>query len=202
MILGIDTETSGLFKDDIDPLDPGQPHMVQLGAQLYDRQWVKRGSLTVLIKPDGWAIESQAEAVHGISTQTCHRYGISVAEALVAFRGLVGAATRIIGHNMQFDRKVIASSIKRAGGEGVWWHRAAGKMLCTMETSTPVLKLPSEFGYKFPSLAEAVTALCPELKFEERHDAEADIGATVALYRALVAAGAVIEVAPFGMKLE
>lgn len=202
MILLCDTETSGLTKDGLDPMDPSQPHLVQLGAQLFDRQWIKRAHLTVLIKPEGWQIETEAEAVHGISTAICHRHGIALAEALVPFRGLVTAASRIVIHHAQFDRRVIAKGIKDAGGEGVWWARAGSKLFCTMETATPVLKLPSEFGYKFPSLEEAVAALCPGEDLPVKHDADSDIAACAAVYRALVAGGHVIDVKPFNVELE
>lgn len=190
MLLVFDTESSGLLKAELDPLDPAQPHMVQLGAQLFDAQWRKRAHLTVLIKPSGWEIEPGAEAVHGISTQTCHRYGVELAAALVPFRALVMTASRIVGHHVQFDRRVIGSAIHRAGGDGNWWARAAGKLCCTMETATPVLNLPGEFGAKFPSLEEAVTGLCPGREFPVKHDADSDIAATLAVYRALLDRGA------------
>lgn len=201
MNLVVDTETSGLMKDGLDPLDPTQPHMVQLGAQLFDKDWVKRAHLTVLIKPEGWSIEPGAEAVHGISTKTCSRYGIALAEALVPLRGLVACASRVIAHHMEFDRAVISSAIHRAGGEGLWWKRAAGKMLCTMETSTEVCAIPGEFGRKFPKLEEAVAILCPDADLPVKHDAESDIAACVAVYRSLVGMGVVAEVDPFAIKL-
>lgn len=203
MLLAYDVESSGLLKPGLDSLDPSQPALVQLGAQLFDRNWVKRAHLTVLIKPDGWGLEAGAESVHGISTQTCARYGIALAEALIPFRGLVEAASRIIAHNMNFDRHVIASAIHRAGGQGLWWAKAAPKLLCTMETSTEVCALPGQFGsYKFPSLEEAVAALVPDAaNYPVRHDADSDIAATVAVYRALLERGIVKDNDPFARKL-
>lgn len=200
MITVFDVESSGLFKDNLDPLDPGQPHLVQLGAQLFDAQWRKRGHLTVLIKPEGWEIESDAEAVHHIPTSACHRYGIRLAEALIPFRGLVMASSRVVAHHMNFDRRVIASAIHRAGGEGNWWARSGNKLLCTMEASTPVLELPGEFGFKFPSLEEAYRFLVDPSGMVQQHDADSDITATVAVYRALVALGAVREVEAFPIR--
>lgn len=200
MNLLFDTETSGLMKPDLDPLDPSQPHMVQLGAQLFDKQWRKRGHMNVLIKPDGWEIEPGAEEVHGISTQTCHRYGVSAAQALVLFQGLAGCAARIIGHHVQFDRTVVAAALKRAGGEGVWWARMGTKMFCTMEESTQVLQIPGEFGFKFPTLEEARARLAPDAPVPG-HDADSDIAATMAVYRALIAGGHATEADPYGIKL-
>lgn len=197
MLLAFDTETSGLFKEGVDPLDPGQPRLVQLGAQLYDAQWIKRGHLTVLIKPDGWEIEPEAEAEHKISTRNCHRYGISLPEALIPFRGLVAASSRVIAHHMNFDRKVIANSIAQAGGEGNWWARAGHKLLCTMETSTEVCALPGEFGFKFPSLEEAYRELVDADGMTQKHDADSDIEAMVKIYRKLLIDGIVRPVEAF-----
>lgn len=198
MNLLLDTETSNLWHDDLPLTAPEQPHLVQLGAKLFDRQWKKRGHLTVLIKPDGWEITPEAEGVHGISTHICHRYGIPIAEALVAFRGLVMASNRIIGHHVQFDRKVIQAACHRAGGEGLWWSRLGHKMFCTMESSTDVCQLPSDFGgYKWPTLEEAVAILLPGETWPVTHDAETDIDATAAVYRELIKRGVAQEADPF-----
>ena len=197
MILLLDTETSGLVKDELDPLDPGQPHMVQLGVQLYDDQWVKRGHLSTLIKPEGWEIEPQAEGVHGISTRLCHRYGIPLRAALVPLMEYCGIARRIVGHNIEFDRKIVKASIRRAGGAGEWWQRAAPKFWCTMEHSTDLCRIPmppgadgkERPGFKFPSLEEAVNKLIEPGRwggaFATKHDADADIVATMEVYRVL-----------------
>lgn len=185
MLLILDTETSGLLRDDLAAEDPSQPHLVQLGAQLFSQDGTKRGHLNVLIKPDGWSIEPQAQQVHGIDVQVCHRFGVDVVFALGVLQGMVGCAARIVAHNMNFDRKVIASAIHRAGGTGLWWQRAGSRMFCTMEAATPVLKLEGKFGHKFPSLTEAMAGLCPDYPFVERHDADSDVAATAELYRAL-----------------
>lgn len=202
MILFFDTETSGLVKQDLDPLDPGQPHMVQLGAQLFDDQWVKRAHLSVLIKPNDWEIEPGAEAVHGISTTDCHRCGIPLAAAIVPFMELVGAARRVVAHNIQFDRRIIAVSTHRAGGSGLWWSRAAPKFYCTMENGAEPVGKPAEFGgFKYPSLEEAVAILCPGVASHAKHDVDSDIADTVAVYRALDALGRAPGAKPFQMEI-
>jgi DNA polymerase III epsilon subunit-like protein len=155
----------------------------------------------VLIKPDGWEIEPGAEAVHGISTQTCHRYGVRLAEALILLKGLTGNAARIIAHNMQFDRKVISLAIERAGGTGIWWSGLSAKMLCTMEASTETCAIPKPSGwagFKFPKLSEAYLTLTG-IELQEAHDADKDIEATMAVYRALLERGVIEPPAPFGI---
>lgn len=200
MLLVFDTETSGLWRDDLDVQDPSQPHLVQLGAQLFDLDYRRRGHMNVLIKPEGWEIEQEAASVHGISTATCHRYGVPLVAALSTFQGLVACASRIIAHHALFDRRVVAAAIFRAHGTGVWWQRCGTKMFCTMETATPVLKIQGEFGDKFPSLEEAVAMLAPGTP-KPTHDADTDISATVAVYRALIAGGHAAQVAPYGVTI-
>src|SRR4028119_1323425 len=120
-----DSETSGLLRDDLPASDPSQPHLVQLGAQLFDAQWRRAGILTCLIKPDGWSIEPEAEAVHGISEARCHRYGVDLPVALAMFAQLVGKASVLIAHHANFDRKVIDIQLHRLGASGDWWKRKA-----------------------------------------------------------------------------
>jgi len=197
VILAFDTETSGLQKKDLDPLDPAQPHLVQLGAKLFDRDWILRGRLICLIRPDGWTIEPEAAAIHGIPESACHKFGIPAAAALAVFQQFCANAHRIIAHHMNFDRAIITAAIHRAGGQGIWWQKKSAALLCTMEAAEPICNLPGEFGTKFPSLEEAVRIILGWNEYVAAHDADLDIDATVALYRKLVERGAVKEVHPF-----
>ena len=202
MILVADVETSGLWREDLDPLAPEQPNLVSIGARLYDRNWREAGRLSVLVKPEGWHIEAGAEAAHGISTARCARYGVPLGAALVPFMGMAEAAGRIVFHHANFDRAVIAAAIARAGGSGIGWKALGRKLFCTMEASTDDCKLPGKFaGYKFPSLAEACAILCPGVDLTGAHDVDVDIAATTALYRALVAGGHVAEFTGFDVEI-
>lgn len=186
MILVFDTETSGLLRP-LPATDPSQPHIVQLAAHLYDGQWRRQSAMAVLVRPDGWAIEPEAGQVHGISTMRCERYGVSPVSALAVFRSMVDCAMTIVSYNLHgFDRPVIAAALAHAGSDGAWWQKAAPRMQCAAEMATERLRLPGVYGgYKMPSLVEAFTALCPGQTFDQRHDAEADLLACAAVYRAL-----------------
>lgn len=198
MIAFLDTETSGLRKAGLDPLDPSQPHLLQLGCHLYATDWELVGRLKLLIRPDGWEVEPGAFTVHGIPTVRAQRYGVPLSAALVPFQALVANATRIIGHNVQFDAQVIATAIYRAGGSGNWWAKKRGALYCTMEGSAEPCGLPGQFGEpKFPSLEEALAILLPGQPFHVKHDAESDLIATVALYRELIRRGLARETEAF-----
>lgn len=180
-----DAEASGLLKKGLPATDPSQPHLVQLAAKLFDPAWRLRGSLNVLVFPDGWSIEPQAEAIHGISEAQCARYGVSLVRALSLFQGLVEQATSVIAYNLfGYDRQLIVGSISRAGGTGVWWDRKAPAMECAMEAATPVCGLVGQYGEKFPTLAEAHLAVVG-VPYEGHHDAEQDVDATVRIWRKL-----------------
>jgi hypothetical protein len=65
MLLFVDTETSGLI-DFAQPTDhPSQPHIVQLAALLCDddEDCTVRETYQSIIRPDGWEIQTAAEAV-------------------------------------------------------------------------------------------------------------------------------------------
>lgn len=190
MRLFYDTETTGLDKPGLDPEHPSQPDLAQLGAKLFDAEWRCTASFVVLIKPDGWTMEPEAESHHGISEARCARHGVPLAVALAMFKSLALNAKQIVAHHMNFDRRVIAVALHRCGSDGLWWKRKSLAFGCTMEAATPVCQLKGEFGFKFPSLEEAHRHFYPADAFDTRHDAEEDLLASVRIFRALEAIGA------------
>ena len=188
----MDTETSHLYQRALPATDPSQPHLVELGAVLYDGQWNVVGIIDRLIRPDGWAISPDAFAIHGISEQRCSRYGGDVRAILADFAEMVSCAVTIVGHNVAFDRAIIEAAIYRAGGSGLWWAKKANAMRCTMEAATPVCQLPGKYGdFRWPSLQEAHEILVPDVAFITSHNALDDAQACSRIYRALEARGAI-----------
>ena len=164
MFLGFDCETSGLAREGLPPDDPSQP---------------------LLIKPEGWSIEPEAERVHGIPTARALRFGVRLGTALLALHDMANAARTIFAHNMQFDRLIVTAALHRAGATGNWWARRAGDMRCTMEEATDYCQLPGQYGrFRWPSLEEARAILCPTLPpFKSTHDALSDIEAAADVLR-------------------
>lgn len=185
MRIGLDFETSGLFKDGLPFDDPSQPRIAQIGVKLFDANWNCTGRLVSLIKPDGWSMEPDAEASHGISEARCARHGIPIIAGLSVLQAMAANARTIIAHNMEFERKMVRSELARLGSDGLWWQRKAPSMFCTMEASTPVCQIEGPYGFKFPSLEEAHRHLIPEMPYSTKHDAEDDLDAAVRIYRAL-----------------
>ena len=80
----------------------------------------------------------------------------------------------LVAHNMAFDSKIVGAEFLRTFGSNPMNGK---RKLCTMETSTDILKLPGYYGYKWPKLDELHRSLFGE-GFEGAHDALADIRAT------------------------
>ena len=167
-ILFYDTETTGL----------DQPWIVQLAWQCYD---AKDGLVTegdVIIKPDGYEIPPEATAIHGISHEHALEVGMQLKDAMSLFRESWKACDHIVGHNLQFDLKALAFSIRSLGMSVVTDGK---KLTCTMEKTTHLLKLPGKYGYKWAKLEELHRFLFKN-DFDGAHNAMADVRATSKCY--------------------
>ena len=161
-----------------------QPHLIQLGMVLVEsRNWktMARHSLRVML-PQGAPIDPGAFAAHGISEVECDDFGISAEVACQLFRETVLKADLFVAHNLRFDGIVMRAACNRAGVDLDWYESVPG--YCTMEASTPVLQLPGQKGYKWPTLSEAYKHFSgAELK--GAHDAAVDADACLLIYRSL-----------------
>lgn len=177
--LVIDLETSGLWKDDLDVKDPSQPWPCQIGAALFTPAWECVGKFERLVKPDGWSIQPEARAVHGITDEQCHWYGARLALLLADLQDMAEQAKEIVGFNfLAFDRNLITAAIARVNGSGVWWQKKFHSMVDVMIPLTDRLRLPGQYGNKQPSLKEAVGYFRPTANYVPRHRALEDVMAT------------------------
>lgn len=138
-----DTETTGLPLFNEPSEDPRQPHIVQLAALLVDLETRKvHASIDFTVKHDGWQSCPEALQAHGITTELANDIGVPELIALEAFTALWLRADLRIGHNEQFDARIIRCALHRfdPGMSPDQWK--AGKAACTQALSTPILKLP------------------------------------------------------------
>lgn len=181
LTLVYDTETSGFALFNRPPNDPGQPHLVQLGASLIEEDGTERASLNMIVKPDGWVIPDKVAEIHGISTALATRVGLPLRVVVAAFCQLRSLADVVVAHNEPFDWLVLEAQIARLGvvpAKG-WPDR-----LCTMRGSAALVNLPPtpkmiKAGYtknKPPNLTELHTFLFG-VGFEGAHDAMVDVRA-------------------------
>jgi len=170
--LVFDTETTG--KIDYRMKDVrGQPHMVQLGAILYE-DGATRAELNLIVNP-GVPVPDEAAAIHGITSAIAERYGVRPSVAIAMFNNLLRVADRVSGHNLDFDLTIVSATLAREG-------KASGVLselprVCTMHTLTDVCQLPGKYGFKWPTLQEAHKHFFGK-EFEDAHDAMADVRAT------------------------
>lgn len=176
MYLVFDTETTGLPKNWKAPMSEvdNWPRVIQLAWALFNE---KREMVQVrcdLIKPDGWVIPKEKFWIdNGFDQFTSLKNGIPIDNALDAFIEALEQSNYLIAHNMNFDHNIVGAEMLRRGKSTAY----KTQKVCTMEASTPVLKLRGRFGdFKWPKLEELHRYLFSEM-FENAHDAGADVKA-------------------------
>lgn len=184
MIIFIDTETTGLLKSS-SQLE--QPHIVQFAAIVVSETGNEVARIKLLIRPDGWTVPAEAQAIHGISTEACDANGVPIQTILGLVEDLTSCCRIVVAHNLSFDSGVLGIEYLRRSKPS---PLRALKTLCTMRAATPVLKLQGRYGYKWPTLDEAHRHFCGSA-VERAHDALADVDACRRIYNALLAAGVV-----------
>ncbi len=194
-----DTETTGLPLFSEPSEDPRQPHIVQLAAALVDVDARKTiASIDTIIKPDGWTIPAEVSAIHGITTEHAMDVGVSESMAVGMLLELwrEGARTRI-GHNEQFDARILRIALMRHEDAPLSDRWKAGAAECTARMATPLCALPptakmraaNRNHFKTPNLGEAYAALCGG-NLVGAHRAMADVHGCMAVYFAIKAKAA------------
>lgn len=139
-----DTETTGLPLFDQPSEDPRQPHIVQLAALLVDVDTRKQlASIDLTIAPSNWEIPEDVIKIHGITNEYARTVGVEEALAIHMFLSLWGRADVRIGHNEQFDARIVRCALHRFQfSDDIIARWKAGRAECTKILATPILKLP------------------------------------------------------------
>lgn len=188
-----DTETTGLPLWHQPSDDPGQPHLVQIGAALVHlptRQIVDM--LDVIVKPDGWTIPDEVAAIHGITTERALAEGIPEPEAVGQLIALWNRAQGRIGHNESFDRRMVRIALKRYVSAEVadQWKDAPFNCTCFVAdgimkmAGTAKMKAAGFTKTKKPKLTEAHLFFTGR-PLEGAHDALNDVHGCIAVYFAI-----------------
>jgi DNA polymerase-3 subunit alpha len=191
MFLIFDTETTGLPANYNAPVSDSEnwPRMVQLAWECHDAEGRLTEAFSFIVKPEGYSIPFAAEKVHGISTEKAMAEGKDLSEVLQAFEESLARSSVVVGHNIEFDLKIV-------GAEHYRIHMRSRLTdvvtLCTKEESTDFCALPGGRGgrYKWPTLAELHQKLFGE-GFDEAHNAAADVAATARCFLELLRAGVI-----------
>jgi DNA polymerase-3 subunit epsilon len=181
MILFFDTETTGKADFRSGPEAPHQPRLVQFAGVLCDDECNEISSANIIIRPDGFTIPQEASDIHGITTEIALERGVDCSAARTIYRRWWHASSLVTAHNVSFDLLMMDIEMCRKFGDQKWGEPR--DTFCTMQSMTPICKLPGNYGdFKWPKLQEA-HKYCFGDEFDDAHDAMADVRACIRVYR-------------------
>ena len=190
MYLAFDTETTDLPRPHLEPHHPAQPHLLQFAGILFNDDGTELDRLFTMVRPGrGAPLSTHAFAAHGISLEEAFHRGIGISEVFRWFASASKRSTCIVGHNVEFDLRVMTIVAARLGQTGC---SAPAPTFCTMTHSTPLVNLPptlrmmaaGRFHPKSPTLSECVRHFFGE-EHSDAHNAEADVRACIRIFRHL-----------------
>lgn len=176
--LFFDTETTGLptrYKAHYSDTDCW-PRIVQLSWLIANDVGKILAESDFIIKVD-FKIPREASRIHGITNEISQKKGVPINMALNSFLEDLKKVDRIVCHNVGFDLPVLQSELYRNDLE----HDITQPNFCTMINSTDYCKIPGNRGYKWPRLEE-LYKICFGQKFENAHNAKADVHATYKIF--------------------
>ena len=111
-ILVFDTETTGLFKNRYGS-DPSDPHIIQFSYLIYHNgKIVETWDRYIKVKKDV-TITDEITNITGITPKMCNERGVNIVDALSDFIRAYSRVDKIIAHNIEFDKRVVRTEIKR-----------------------------------------------------------------------------------------
>jgi DNA polymerase III epsilon subunit-like protein len=172
MYVFLDTETSGLPDNwSAPPSDiTNWPRLVQIAWVCCDVDGQATASCEYLIKPRGFTISRRATQLHGITTNRALAEGVDLGPVLIELSAALRSAQTVVGHNLDFDLKVIQAEWIRADMKNAF---ARKRKCCTMKASTDYCRIPGPYGFKWPKLDELHRKLLGR-GFDGAHGALAD----------------------------
>jgi len=189
LLFFFDTETTGLPRDWEAPSSDvtNWPRIVQISwivsnvrGQIISRQ-------NYIVKPEGFSIPPELAKVHGITTERALEEGEKLNNILDRFLRDIQQVSFIVGHNISFDKNVVAAEIYRKGNEKHLDENCIDKYvdmletkptICTMLSSTNFCRIPRyDNGYKWPKLSELYYKLFNK-ELVDAHDSSVDVQAT------------------------
>ncbi|RZJ37306.1 MAG: PHP domain-containing protein, partial [Chryseobacterium sp.] len=191
MYLVFDTETTGLPKNFNAPLSDSDnwPRMVQIAWQLHDDDGNLLENQDYIIKPEGYDIPFNAARIHGITTKIANDEGRDLEEILNEFSKVLERVRVVSGHNVEFDYNIVGAEFFR---KNIQDNLQVKPKADTMILGTDYCQLGGGRGgrYKSPKLEELYEKLYGH-KFDEAHNAAADVNATAQVFFEMMRIGIV-----------
>lgn len=184
-IIVFDTETTGLIPKpnkltkEVPSIDQF-PYITQLSFIVYDTvlETVRSSYNTFIKLPEGIEVPPIVTEITGITTEKCNEEGIDIKEALFVLYHAAILCDSVVGHNIEFDIKMVNAELKRNAEilPPKFQNLFDPKQLlqlginldCTMRMTTSVCSIyvtnqRNQKYKKFPKLAETYRHLFHEI---------------------------------------
>lgn len=182
LLLVFDTETTGIIPKNVSDLDKC-PYILQFSYIVYDSDKFKivNEYNKIIHIPKSIEISEESTNIHGITKKNTNSSRTSIESCLKEFKKNVELCDYIIGHNIDFDMKMVTIECMR----NKIYHQPENlvfinplKVYCTMQKGINICKIEvkSELGnyYKWPKLSELHKKLFDVVP-NNLHDAYNDI---------------------------
>lgn len=175
--------------------------VVQLAWQVIDAHGTITSEQQHLVSPPkGARFSPKSIAIHGITPAHARREGRPILAVLRDLMVALREVDLLVGHNIAFDRHVVASELMLACkhlGEKAFRQFWRIPTFCTMRSTTQLVGLVTRAGIpKWPKLAELYAFLFDGLEFPNAHEALGDVRATSRCFRQLCHSGSVHVLCP------
>ncbi|QSE95921.1 DNA polymerase III subunit alpha [Fulvivirga lutea] len=189
MYIIFDTETTGLPHSYSAPITDLEnwPRLVQLAWQLHDNKGKLLNRGNFIVKPEGFTIPFNSEKIHGISTKRALEEGHELKDVLATFQKDLDQAKVVVGHNIDFDNRIIGTEFVRTEQESLGNALLEKEKIDTSEVSKEFCQFQGGIGGKLkaPKLIELHEKLFGE-GFADAHDAAYDVDATARCFFGLI----------------
>ncbi|WP_185882710.1 DNA polymerase III subunit alpha [Blattabacterium cuenoti] len=182
----LDTETTGLPIRSGDISSENWPRIVQLSWQIHDISGKIIEFQDFIIKPENYDIPFNAFKIHGITNEIAKKYGFDLHIVLNKFIKSFNQSKCVIGHNLNFDLRVIEFELFRKKKD---FSLKKKKCLDTKLISMNYCQLPgNKKRFKWPTLSELYHKLFNE-NILYQHNAANDVKATARCFLELLRIG-------------
>jgi DNA polymerase III epsilon subunit-like protein len=173
MYLFFDVETTGLPQNYDAPITniENWPRVIQFAWLQCDANGKKLSEKSYIIKPVGFMIPSASTKIHNITTKRALKEGVAIEKVLKEFLKATTKSKIVIGHNVDFDYKVVSAECIRAN---ITHNLSKITRFCTMKSSTNYCGIRNSNGFKWPTQQELHTKLFKK-SYEEAHNASTDV---------------------------
>jgi DNA polymerase III epsilon subunit-like protein len=190
-----DTETTGLpkrksYEDyyDFTDFDKYKSARIVSIAWSFWNDTNQLGSGYFIVKPSGFKIDNTciSTKIHGITQEIADKEGKDLQWVLNKFMCAVKEVDTIVGHNLAFDKNIVLAELSNLGELESVRTLLSKTEFCTMKKSKSVVKAKNKYNkIKYPKLSE-LYAFYFNTNFDNAHNAQADVNATVKCYQKLV----------------